>query len=68
MTNYKIIHEIKIDGKSIVTLDKERTIEDMDKKKVIIDNESFEYSLSHGNKSIIINTVKKLNGKNIQFS
>ena len=68
MTNYKIIHEFKMDGKSVVTLDKERAIEDMGTKRVIIDNESFEYSLSHGDKSIIINTIKELNGKNIQFA
>lgn len=68
MTNYTVIHEMKMDGKSIVTLDKERAIEDMGKKNVIIDNESFEYSLSHGDKSLIINTVKELKGKNIQFA
>lgn len=67
MAEYKIIHEMKINSKVLVTLDRKRNMEDMGKSKVIIDNESFNYSLTHGDNSLIIDTEKSLNGKMLRF-
>ena len=67
MNKYKIIHVLKIQGKSLVVLNHKRNVEDMGKTKVIISGNKYSFSLTHNEQSIIINTCDEISGKDIYF-
>lgn len=68
MTEYKIINDMKIQGKSLVILDHRQSLDDMSKSKVVIDGVAYDYLLMHGfGESIAIDTLDDLNGKMIHF-
>ena len=68
MTKYKIINDMKIQGKSLVVLDHEQSVEDMSKSKAVIDGVAYDYLLMHGfGESIAIDTLDDLKGKTIHF-
>ena len=67
MNEYRIIHDMKMKGKSLVVLDRKREIDDMNKSKAIVGGSAYSFSLTHHEASIIIDTLDELNGKTIHF-
>jgi len=68
MNEYRIINDMKINGKSLVVLDHRQTLEDMSKHKAVIDGSAYDYLLMHGfGDSIAIDTLENLKGKTIHF-
>lgn len=67
MAEYRIIDAMIMQRKSVVVLDKNREMTDYDKSKAIVDGKSYEYTLTHNGRSIIINTLDDLIGKTLHF-
>ena len=67
MNQYKIVHSMKINGKAVVVLDKNKMVEDMNKKYVVIDGAKFDFLLTNGDDSIIIESDEDLIGKTLHF-
>lgn len=67
MVEYLIVHDMKMQGKSIIVLDRKRENDDMEKCKIAIDNKLYDYSLTHGDNSLIVDTLLPLKGKTASF-
>lgn len=67
MAEYRIIDAMIMQRKSVVVLDKDREMTDYNKSRAIVDGKSYEYTLTHNRRSIIINTLDDLIGKTLHF-
>lgn len=67
MNEYKIISALRIRDCTIIALDRDRAVEDMNKSNIIIDGVSYAISLTHKDNNIIVHTLANINGKRTCF-
>lgn len=64
---YTVVDEFKVKDNKILVLDKDRSFQDFNTSKIVIDGESYSYGLTHNRRWITASLDKELRGKELTF-
>lgn len=67
MQEHKIVNDFKMRGKSVITLDSVRSVDEFMATKMVIAGKIYSFDLTHNDYMYVVDTTEPLLGKTVRF-
>lgn len=68
MTEHTVVDEFTLKNKRVITINNERSFDELGTKRIVVDGKSYPYELTHNEFMFVVDTTESLLDKVISFN